>query len=370
MNHHPTPPIWNNHDDMRYRRKLMLWCGLSPLLSSCATNFSQHKNTLPSDLARQLGICSTSYATLKHGQMDQIQTVAGCSNKHPLTADAIFQAASLTKPVTAYAALQWALAGKLDLTKPVSHYLPRGYTHFHKVLARTVNDPHDVMPPSALSNIPLGTLLNHTSGLPNWSSQAMNPSPAPGQHWQYSGEGYMLLQSVLEAVSGQNFSDFMDSQVFGPLDMRHSSLVWREQHHSEVHSDAIPGLWAPRPGKFKHALAAASLYTTAPDYAKFLCAVLRQEKLLALTLSSPVMVDRSLGLEWGYGWGIERSNNGPHLWHWGNNPGFRSFAMFSPVSGDGFVAFTNHHQGINMAARIAQDVLPGEHQAFNFHMVS
>jgi CubicO group peptidase (beta-lactamase class C family) len=370
MNQHPTPPICHVHDDMLLRRKIMLCCGLTPLLSSCATDFSRYKETSPTDLARQLGICSTSYATLKHGQIDQIQTVSGCASKHPLTADAIFQAASLTKPVTAFAALQWALAEKLDLAKPVAHYLPRGYTHFHKVLARTVNDPHDVMPISALSKIPLGTLLNHTSGLPNWSSKAMTPSPAPGQLWQYSGEGYMLLQSVLEAVSGQNFSDFMDSQVFGPLGMNNSSLVWHEQLNSEVHTDASPGLWAPQPGKIKHALAAASLYTTAPDYAKFLCAFLRQEKLLALTLSSPVMVDRSLGIEWGYGWGIERSNSGPHLWHWGNNPGFRSFAMFSPASGDGFVAFTNHHQGIAMAARIAQDALPGEHQAFNFHMVS
>jgi CubicO group peptidase (beta-lactamase class C family) len=98
----------------------------------------------------------------------------------------------------------------------------------------------------------------------------------------------MLLQSVLEAVSGQNFSDFISSQVFRPLGMRRSSLVWHEQLNSEVHTDASPGLWAPRPGKFKHALAAASLYTTAPDYAKFLCAVLRQGKLIALTLSSPV----------------------------------------------------------------------------------
>jgi CubicO group peptidase (beta-lactamase class C family) len=370
MNQHPTPPICHGHDDMLLRRKIMLCCGLTPLLSSCATDFFQNKNTSTTDLARQLGICSTSYATLKHGHIDQIQTVSGCSNNQLLSEDAIFQAASLTKPVSAYVALQWVVADKLDLTKPVSHYLPRGYTHFHKPLARTPKDPHDVMTPSALSNIWLGTLLNHTSGLPNWSSKAMTPSPPPGQLWQYSGEGYMLLQSILETVSGQNFSDFMDSQVFRPLGMNNSSLVWHEQLNSEVHTDASPGLWAPQPGKFKHALAAASLYTTAPDYAKFLCAVLRQEKLLALTLSSPVMVDRSLGIEWGYGWGIERSKSGPHLWHWGNNPGFRSFAMFSPATGDGFIAFTNHHKGIAMAARIAQDALPGEHQAFKFHMVS
>ena len=96
---------------------------------------------------------------------------------------------------------------------------------------------------------------------------------------------------------------------------------------------------------------------------------LRQKNLIALTLSSPVMVNPALGIEWGHGWGIERGNHGVKLWQWGNNPGFRSFAMCSLESGNGFVALTNHHQGMVMAERIAQQVLPGEHKAFRFFMV-
>jgi hypothetical protein len=83
-----------------------------------------------------------------------------------------------------------------------------------------------------------------------------------------------------------------------------------------------------------------------------------------------VEVDRALGLQWGLGWGIERAQGGPYLWQWGNNPGFRAFAMASTSSGEGFVVFTNSERGMPIAASIAQRVLPAEHNAFRFSWVA
>jgi len=64
----------------------------------------------------------------------------GCGNAKDVSAW-IFQAASLTKPVTAYAALELVLDGELDLDSTVAHYLPNGYTHFRSLLAHMPSDP-------------------------------------------------------------------------------------------------------------------------------------------------------------------------------------------------------------------------------------
>jgi CubicO group peptidase (beta-lactamase class C family) len=117
-------------------------------------------------------------------------------------------------------------------------------------------------------------------------------------------------------------------------------------------------------------VAAASLYTTAADYSRFMSALLANDRLLSLALAKPVEVDGPLGLQWGLGWGIERASGGPYIWQWGNNPGFRAFAMASVTSKDGFVILTNSERGMPLAASVAQSVLPAEHNAFRFSWVA
>jgi hypothetical protein len=72
----------------------------------------------------------------------------------------------------------------------------------------------------------------------------------------------------------------------------------------------------------------------------------------------------------GLGSGIEDSEGGPCIWQWGNNPGYRSFAMASVTSKDGFVILTNSERGMPLAASLAHSVLPTEHNAFRFSWVA
>ncbi len=344
------------------RRQLLLAsAAASPLMASCATDLTRYRHQPVAEVAASLGVCAAAHATLQAGRV-QKTVVAGTCGAAP---DAVFQAASLTKPAVAYAALRLALAGQLDLQAPVSHYLPRGYVHYQHVLRRASGDASDTVPASTLARIPLATLLNHTSGLPNWTSGALMPGFDPGQRWRYSGEGYVLLQTVMEAVTGVPIAQWMDAQVFAPLGMRDSSLVWIGAYEGRaVHAHGVAsGMRWGLP------VAAASLYTTAGDYARLLAAVVADERLLALVMSAPVVADKALGLEWGYGWGIERTPSGPMLWQWGNNPGFRNFAMVSPGSGDGFVLLANSDRGMALAVPLAQQVLPMEHPVFRSPLV-
>ena len=350
------------------RREFLIAMSAAPVMAGCAADLTRHAQASPTELAAALGVCSASYVLLAAGRPQRTVHLSGCTAAPALPADAIYQAASLTKPVVACAALQMVLAGQLDLQAPLSHYLPRGYTHFRSVLARKPGDASDTVAASALTAITLRTLLNHTSGLPNWSGGDLLPSFAAGERWQYSGEGYVLLQSVIEAVTGQDLETHLRDQMFAPLGMRHSSLVWRDEFAAHVQT-GTSAAGARRQVRFDSPVAAASLYTTAADYARFIAAFIASEPLRALCVSMPVMVDRRLGVEWGLGWGIERAERGINLWQWGNNPGYRSFAMVSPASGDGFVLLSNHDRGMALAVPLAQAVLPMAHNAFRFPLV-
>lgn len=349
------------------RRNLLAAGATLPLLASCASDIAALRKRPVGQLARELEVCSAAYVTLAAGVPNPPVSVSGC-NDTAAHADAVFQAASLTKPVVAFAALRLALDGRLDLTAAVSHYLPRGYKHFRSVLARGPGDAHDVVSRSLLDRVRVAQLLNHTSGLPNWSSGALSFASEPGQRWGYSGEGFVLLQAVIEAVTNRDLSSYLDEHVFGALGMTDTSLVWREAFAERAVNGTTRFGWG-RPIRFRSAVAAASLYTTATDYARFMAAFLADDGLLSLALARPVAVDGALGLQWGLGWGIERAQGGPYIWQWGNNPGFRAFAMASVASKDGFVILANSERAMPLAASVAQSVLPAEHNAFRFSWV-
>jgi CubicO group peptidase (beta-lactamase class C family) len=125
--------------------------------------------------------------------------------------ETVFEAASLGKPVFAYAVLRLVDAGVLDLDHPLYEYLP----------TPDANNPR-------MKRVTARHVLSHTTGLPNWRQQPspLEPSEDPGKKFSYSGEGYFYLQRVVEALTNRPFARFMREQVLDPLDMKQSSYVW------------------------------------------------------------------------------------------------------------------------------------------------
>lgn len=344
------------------RRQFLLAGAVLPLLTSCASDIIALQQRPPEVLAQELGVESASYVVLQGGKPGAVVALSG-------KPDAIFQAASLTKPVAALAALRLAQAGQLQLDAPVSRYLPNGYRHFHNPLRRAPGDAFDLVPASTLERVRVAQLLNHSAGFPNWSNGTLSFKSEPGARWAYSGEGYVMLQNVVEAITQTGLAPYLEQQLFAPLGMADSSLAWRDAFAERSVSGTMM-LGLRQRMRFQEAVAASTLYTTAADYARFMSALLADDALLALTLSRTVEADQPLGLAWGLGWGIEQGAGGPYIWQWGNNPGYRAFAMASTVSKDGFVVLTNSEKGMPLAASIARQVLPAEHNAFRFPWVS
>ncbi len=324
-------------------------------------------------------VCVVAVATVKNKALAGSGMAHGCAVVQSTAIDTtVFQAASLSKPVFAYAVLKLVEQGKLDLDAPVVNYLPQqdplAYVH--------VQNPFSAGPPITdlvtapeLQTVTARMLLMHSSGLPNWAKQPLTFSFKPGTRWQYSGEGYVLLQRAVEAIASAPLNEVMERLVFNPIGMTNSSYVWSDRFNdSLVVGHARTGL-AMRPTRFQAPVAAATLYTTAHDYAKFMAALLNDAKLLDATIKSSVAVDARLNLLWGLGWGIAVSKSETtepverFIWQWGNNPGYRAFAIGSVKSGDAVVILTNSDNGMDVLEPLVTALMPQARDVFKFYML-
>lgn len=279
----------------------------------------------------------------------------------PVDRYTVFEAASLSKPVVALAALQFVDEGKLDLDEPLSQLTG----------ALIPDDPATAM-------ITARHVLSHTTGLPNWRRQDV-PLGAyfpPGSRFSYSGEGYLYLQAALERLAGVHLDVALQERVFDPLQMNSSSFIWRDSfdhvaafgHNTERKVES----------KFKpdRANAAFSLHTTAADYGKFVVAAMNGALLSEpsarawMEPQKPTPKGRFEALErippetepgvyWGLGWGIEPDAG--TFFHWGWNPGMTAFVLAAPVNRTAFVAFMNSDKGLDIVPGIAAEIIGGEH---------
>ncbi|NIM12137.1 MAG: serine hydrolase [Candidatus Aminicenantes bacterium] len=194
--------------------------------------------------------------------------VKSTESGEPVTADTVFEACSLSKPVFAYAALKLVEEGKLDLDTPLVNYVPEMSYLEKEFLNGKIEDQR-------FKKITARHVLTHTTGFPNWrSKKTINIQFEPGEKFSYSGEGFVYLQKVVEKITGKPLDDLMMEYVFQPLGMIHSSYVWQEEYEN-LAASAHSGFGFGKPlRKSKKANGAASLYTTAPDFARFVCALL------------------------------------------------------------------------------------------------
>ena len=278
--------------------------------------------------------------------------VADARTGAPATTATLFEAASMTKPAFAYVALKLAGEGRLDLDRP---------------LAEVVDLPAVPGPPE-LSRITPRMVLAHTSGLPNWrpgGEERDGPLPVlfePGSRFGYSGEAFFLLQRAVEKVTGTPLAELAEGALFAPLGMERASFAWAPKLDSALATghdeDGTPKARA----RYRHANAAYTLVTTAPDYARFLTALLDPEAFGQKALSRAgveAMLRRAVRADardpierpgrargsavfWGLGWGINETPGGDVVYHSGaNQTGFRCYSQLSPSRGTGIVILTN-----------------------------
>jgi len=323
-------------------------------------------------LRQELRVMGAAAAVVQAGKPVWIGC-AGLKNsekKEPVDETTVFQAASLSKPVFAYALLTLVAEGKFDLDKPLTSYAPAPFrSRMAGLMASEVpEDPR-------LKRITPRIVLSHSTGFPNWGRN--NPLVLvadPGEKFGYSGEGYVYLQNAVEHFTGQPLDEFARRRVFEPLGMTSSSYIWRDDYETRA---AIGYNRRGADEKFKPRtpLAAGTLHTTAGDFARFLTAILDpggtraglNAEWVRRMLTPQVRVDESLA--WGLGWGLERAATGHLFWQWGDDGEFKHLTLGDPARGTAVVVLTNSANGLRLCRTFIEGILGEDHPAFSFPML-
>lgn len=161
---------------------------------------------------REDGIPGLSIALIRNGQIVWTKGfgVANVITNKPVTPGTVFEAASISKVVTAYTALRLVEQGELSLDGPLNVYLPEPW-----------------LPPSDYADrITLRQLASHSSGLTDGITPPVDKSIAfePGSDFLYSGVGALYVQEAIEQVTGKSLEDAARDAVFEPLGMSSSSF--------------------------------------------------------------------------------------------------------------------------------------------------
>jgi CubicO group peptidase (beta-lactamase class C family) len=349
-----------------YLRGLIRGCFLSlclPALAGGQVTQNVCKMLLPN--MRRNHIPDMALASFAH---DEVQTFYCTTGPHPLAPGAIFEAASLSKPVFAAAVLTLVQQGKLDLDRPLANYLSHPYRHQQNPFGPGASD---IVTDPRFDRITGRMVLSHTSGLPNWSRhQPLTLLADPGRKWSYSGEGYVYLQRVIETITGEPLQIFVQSAVLNPLHMDHSSFVWKPEFAAIALLPHTADGTAGEPAHYAEALASSTLYTSLEDYAKFVSALLHPPSgsPVAWEETKQVEVNSEIKLDWGLGVAFEDTSKKAYF-HWGSNPGFQSFFMVQPSSGRGVLFLTDSDNGLNLVDTVAARFVPGNHPALKFPML-
>jgi len=327
---------------------------LAVLLLLLAAGAARAELTL-SRLDRLLALGDIPGASLAVLRADTVAWHAARGLRHTHTgervdAQTVFEAASLSKTVFAYLVLRLVDRGVLDLDTPLVSYA---------AYPRLSGDPRH-------GQVTARMCLAHTTGLPNWGTRFL---AEPGTRFSYSGEGIRFLRKTVEALTGRTLEELARQEVFLPLGMTRSSYLFTADLAVNV-ATGHDTRRTPRPRRRSPAgSAAASLHTTALDYARFVSACLQgiglspamQAEMRTWQTAARFGADGAAAghLGWGVGWGLMDGPHGHALWQWGDNGDTVALAVACPGCGRGLVYFANGATGLSIAHELLDEALPG-----------
>jgi len=248
----------------------------------------------------------------------------------PVTPETVFESGSVGKQFTSAAVMLLVEDGKIALTDSITKFFPKA--------------------PPSWRGITVRHLLTHTSGIPDYTTDAMDyrrdytedeleqmafgltPEFPPGSRWNYSNTGYVLLGIIIHKASGQFYGDVLRDRVFKPLGMSSARII------SEA--DIVPNRAAGYVlvgGQLKNqdwvapklnTTADGSLYLSLQDYIAW-DRGLRAGKILKpeswATVNTPVTLTSGKRYPYGFGWSIDTVAGQLRIHHGGAWQGFQTY---------------------------------------------
>ena len=298
-------------------------------------------------------------------------------SREAVTTETLFQTASIGKMITALAALHLVKEGKISLDEDVNQKLtswkvPESkYTKKEKVtLRRLLNHsggftdyygfagyrPNDSVP-SLLQVLQAQPPANN--------SKALVVKYVPGKETHYSGGGYLIIQQLIEDITGTSFPEYVEREIFQKLDLKSSTYYFHPDqvdvyrvargHYDDGRIDSS------RKYNIYPEQAAAGFWSTPSDLARIMVEIQeeyngRSEKILNRELTQAMISNQLESSHRGLGVVLMGAKDVSGFWHSGQNTGYNSLLYATIKSGQGVVIMLNSDGGIELAQEIARSI--------------
>ena len=315
------------------------------------------------DRLRHYNVAGVSIAVISGGELEWARGygIADKETGRLVNAETLFRAASISKPVTAVAALRLVASGILNLDSPVNRQLTSWQIPENKFTDRQdVTLRHLLSHSGGLTDDPdlsyqhdqvIPTLIQVLDGTAPARSAPVRVDTIPGVTYKYSNQGYCIVQLMMSDMTGQPFSVLMDELVLQPVGMTSSTFqqnlprefLARITTGYRSTGEELPGKWLVSP-----AMAAAGLWSTPSDLARLALAIMHSSSGSEKSLLSREHVADMLKVQAGqYGLGFRLEGTGDDLCfkHGGASDGYRCIMLAWPARGEGAVIMTNGDAG-------------------------
>jgi CubicO group peptidase (beta-lactamase class C family) len=315
---------------MRHRREAIAAAllGIALIAASAPTRADQVDDYVQSEMKRRQ-IPGLSLAVVRDGEVVKMKGygLANVELNVPVTPETIFQSGSVGKQFTATLVMMLAEEGRLSLDDPLGKYIPEA--------------------PAAWKDITLRRMLTHTAGLSNDLYKKINLRQdytedelvreiaalpldfPPGEKWNYSNPGYVLLGIVIHKVTGKFYGDVLREKVFEPLGMTTARIISeadivpnRAAGYRLVNGELKNQEWV---SPMLNTTADGALYVTVLDMVKW-DAGLASEKLLKRSaldrMWTPVTLKDGKSVPYGFGWNVGELRGHRVVRHGGEWQGF------------------------------------------------
>ena len=300
--------------------------------------------------------------------------------KEPLRESTNIYGASLSKVVFAMLVMKLVEEGVIDLDKPLQQYLPKPIYEYQPLM-KWHDNYKDLKNDTLYQKITARMCLDHTTGFANWRwyepDQKLRVNFTPGSKYEYSGEGLVYLQVVIEKMLNKSLEELMQEKIFKPLGMINSSYKWQQRFETDYSfgHDANGKLY--QKDKDNDARSASTLETTLDDYAAFTKGVLKNSILKPSTTANmftPQIRIRTvqqfgpnstrdtiawdaIQLGYGLGWGLLQTRYGTGAFKEGHGDGFQHYTIIFPKTGIGIIIMTNSDNGESIFKYLLENLI-------------
>lgn len=308
-----------------------------------------------------LEIPGVSLVIIKDGKVFYEKTYGVKNNytQQPVDQNTLFEAASISKPVFAFAVCRLAERGIIDLDKPLYESLPFD----------------DIAHDDRYKLITARHVLTHKTGFPNWARMGpegkINIKFTPGEGYGYSGEGFEYLKRVVAEITGKDTNTTLKEEVFEPLNIQNTFFSHNE-YLAKVASHGHFGRHPSRAELPSEPGVAWSMHTNAKEFTAFALGLLERRGMKAETYQKMFTVETDItededypfpdGFTYHFGLGIaiEKTPLGMAFGHGGNNGDFKcEFKMYEALR-SGYIVFTNSDNGDALHNHLNQLLFTGK----------